>query len=57
MEMFKRFLLFLCIGSACSLIPFMHISLIICSPAVLLNSIILTFVHNHYIKKEQNESN
>lgn len=45
MKIFNRFLLYLFIGMVCSLIPFLHVSLIIGFPAVLLNSVILTFLY------------
>jgi hypothetical protein len=51
MKIFNRFLLYLAIGMLCSLIPFLHVSLAIGFPAVLLNSIILTFIYNKDLKK------
>ena len=45
MKIFKRFLLYLGIGMICSLIPYLHISVIFGFPAVFLNSIILTFLY------------
>ena len=50
MKIFNRFLLYLAIGMLCSLIPFLHVSLAIGFPAVLLNSIILTFIYNKDLK-------
>jgi hypothetical protein len=45
MKVFNRFLLYLLIGMVCSLIPFLHVSLVMGFPAVFLNSIILTFLY------------
>ena len=53
MKIFNRFLLYLLIGAVCSLIPFLHVSLAIGFPAVLLNSIVLTFL---YAKDLENAS-
>lgn len=46
MKVFYRFLLYLGIGMICSLIPALHYSMILGFPAVLLNSIILTFIYS-----------
>ena len=45
MKVFKRFLIYLGLGMLCSLVPFLHYSLVFGLPAVFLNSVILTYIY------------